>query len=354
MDEQRNAALYRYSSAKPEEQMKGQHPPRILLLMVVILQILSACSRTKMANHLNEAELSQPPVTHRSAGTSQPATPFIRSTTSGAVVTLQTTAGSNPSPGKQPQTKTPSSSISSTPIPTWTPLSTLTPHQAQAFMLEMMKENAGCELPCFWGITPGETSWHDAEHSLAAFADSIIQGPVNNLMKDGIESPTTVYQFTFSHQDYSSPIRALFGVSNGIVEKIEVFPPSTELRYSLDQVLNRYGIPEEVLLDLLEDTNEGVPWFSFLLFYVEKGITVFYDGEAHINGEVFQACPTQTAPELILIPPGSQSLSKMEREALSGSYLPSIRQFPGMSTTWFYETLKEPGACLRIPSEDID
>ena len=56
-----------------------------------------------------------------------------------------------------------------TPSPTWTPIPTRTPTatplpfptlesaEMQSFIAEMLSTNGGCELPCWWGITPGET-----------------------------------------------------------------------------------------------------------------------------------------------------------------------------------------------------
>jgi hypothetical protein len=42
------------------------------------------------------------------------------------------------------------------PSPTLVP--TLTADQEQALVLDLLQNNAGCRLPCWWGFTPGKTT----------------------------------------------------------------------------------------------------------------------------------------------------------------------------------------------------
>src|SRR5262245_28586986 len=60
-----------------------------------------------------------------------------------------------------------------TPLPTWTPRPTLPPAQAEALALDLLTHNADCRLPCWWGFTPGQTSWQVARSFLATFASNI-------------------------------------------------------------------------------------------------------------------------------------------------------------------------------------
>lgn len=65
------------------------------------------------------------------------------------------------------QTKTLTPTL--TPTPTWTPLPTIPPDERLDAMLDLLYTNAGCRLPCWWGIIPGETSWTSARRFLQAF-----------------------------------------------------------------------------------------------------------------------------------------------------------------------------------------
>ena len=58
-------------------------------------------------------------------------------------------------------TQLPASTASLTPAPTvtpsWTPLPTTLPDDVQKMVEELLVTNRNCELPCYWGIVPGET-----------------------------------------------------------------------------------------------------------------------------------------------------------------------------------------------------
>ena len=58
-------------------------------------------------------------------------------------------------------TSTATSSPSPTPtlIPTETPWPALRGEEAQHRAEELIRNNANCTLPCWWGIVPGKTSW---------------------------------------------------------------------------------------------------------------------------------------------------------------------------------------------------
>ena len=55
-----------------------------------------------------------------------------------------------------------------TPSKTWTP--TLSSEQQMTQVSDLLTNNGGCKLPCWWGIMPGETSWANAENILAPLA----------------------------------------------------------------------------------------------------------------------------------------------------------------------------------------
>ncbi len=59
--------------------------------------------------------------------------------------------------------------ISSSSGNTDTPVSTFSPTEASARLQDLLKTNAGCRLPCWWGITPGKTTWDEAEEYLKTF-----------------------------------------------------------------------------------------------------------------------------------------------------------------------------------------
>lgn len=314
----------------------------IISVFIIIIYVLAACNSEQFVSDQNLTKLaSTPPTTMLATDVNGPniqvATRTIKPTelsgtpTPTLFVTNQTGAISTPLPQSL------------------TPLPILTEDQAQELVLELMKNNAGCELPCFWRIIPGETSWQNAYLFLSSFTYRIDEGPIDKSLKNGIENLTASFQVYNNIPSYSDPISSRYLVTNGIVEKIDVFPRGTELRYQIHTVLTEYGFPDEVLLFLSDVSPAGKPWFYFYIFYVEKGITAIYNNEAQFNEDIFEACPKGLGPELILIPPGSQDLDTMKRNAYDVPFrIPSINDFPGKSIESFYETMKVPGTCLRV------
>ena len=120
------------------------------------------------------------------------------------------------------------------PAPQVTPVSTLTTSERTSLVQEMLKTNGGCELPCWWGIVPGQTDWQALKNRFTAYGGSVFDVPHS--------TPPFDYRVTHS-----------FVQQGGIVESIQVtgeilrgttsdrFAEDWQ-RYSLDQVLTRYRI----------------------------------------------------------------------------------------------------------------
>jgi hypothetical protein len=106
-------------------------------------------------------------------------------------------------PTAVPNTATPTAiPLTATPKPL--PTATLTNEQIDANLTELMLTNGGCELPCWWGILPGETSIDSARESLKALGASF---PGATYASFGI--------------DWGAAIE--FEVSNGIVKAMKIW-----------------------------------------------------------------------------------------------------------------------------------
>jgi hypothetical protein len=219
---------------------------------------------------------------------------------------------------------------------------------AQEKVLDLLKNNAGCELPCYWGVTPGITSWQEAYNFLASFAERIEHRVVDVSAPGGSEHSVTVIGSYNTIPGYDGLVSSGYEVTNGIIGKISASGSGTELRYQLHQVLDRYGLPDEVLLFLLDVSPAGKPWFSIYIFYEEIGVTLFYSAAAQMKGDALEVCPEGVGPEINLIVPGSQTLRQMIRDITGGFHFPSINDLPGKNIEIFYETLKEPGSCITF------
>jgi hypothetical protein len=220
-------------------------------------------------------------------------------------------------------------------------------------VLDLLKNNAGCELPCYWGITPGETSWQTAHNFLASIAERVEQMTVNETTPDGSEHSVLYFRVWNSIPRYDDSISSGYRVINETIEKISVSESGTELRYQLHQVLGRYGMPDEVLLFLNDVSPSGSPWFSMYVIYAGKGMTFYYSHAAQMKGDALQVCPSGVGPEISLIKSGSLTLRQLVRDIKQGTTLfDSINDFPGKNIEYFYDHLKEPSSCITFSPND--
>lgn len=76
-----------------------------------------------------------------------------------------------PTPTRNPPTpKPPTPTV--TPSPTMAP--TLTADQEQSLVLDLLQNNAGCQLPCWWGFMPGKATWQTAQAFFASLGKATI------------------------------------------------------------------------------------------------------------------------------------------------------------------------------------
>ena len=187
------------------------------------------------------------------------------------------TATSSPTKTLPPPTPiltlTPRPTSTYTTSPTWTPFPTLEPTEAAKLVLDLLSNNAGCELPCWWGFMPSKTPWKEAEQFLRSFVTKIY--PIDTSKK--IEKEGKVIT-EFSHTvDYvfSKGVRGIGGTTlyeiNDVIDTIEVYGGGTHLAYSIPKMLQNYGQPQEIYLHTYPDYwGEGVLWFEVFLFLSGK------------------------------------------------------------------------------------
>lgn len=232
--------------------------------------------------------------------------------------------------------------------PTWTPLPTISPLESGNFVTDLMVNNAGCELPCFWGITPGKTSWQAAEHLLQSFTQQITRFPDGAIDENNVTAGTFGVETHYSLPDNLGSLMIIYRVEDGTVKQIEVNSDhGTAVNYQLYQVFSEYGKPEEVLLFLLPNTPAGTPWYSIYVFYVKRGIILIYGGETKIIDDQIEVCSSGKGPDMMLIPPDSLTLYWMQRKAYDAPFrIPSVNDFPEMNVEIFYQKTKNPNTCL--------
>ncbi len=249
----------------------------------------------------------------------------------------------------------PTRTFTTTPMPTWTQIPTLTSAEAEAKILDLLLNNAGCKLPCWWGITPGVTTWNEANHFLEAFTD--IDGPSLQGIGDTLYKG---YSAKF-HLSERNGLINLITVDNVVIE-LALSPDVSKFGHQLPNLLSNNGKPDQIWIAPMPETPGG-PWFYLVLYYPEQGILAEYSGAASLQIKTgsdgkpiitgIKICPVGIGPELWLKTPNTLS-GVYDNPALGGPDFTSLlRQIDitGMNINDFYNRFRNADntTCFVVP-----
>jgi len=263
------------------------------------------------------------------------------------------------------QLATPSPTATTLPTATWQPTATLTPtplptlpaDQAKALMLDLFRNNAGCQLPCWWGITPGQTPWETAQRFLATFASGIEQGSSaeHQFYTVYLIVPTEIYPYRV---EFYPVLTQDYDVVNGIIEMVVVQPGLVSI-YDLPELLKTYGSPTEVWLRTYNQAREGDLQFDVVLFYPKQGILARYATQAKAVGSRIRGCPQHKPATTLALWSPERALTFSEATSQTAEiriedwwpYL-SLQEATGMDVETFYQTFKKSdnSICLETPA----
>ncbi len=251
-------------------------------------------------------------------------------------------------PGSGTLTATPLLLHSPSALPTLSPGPTLTAIQRRAFVEEMLRTNGGCELPCWWGVMPGQSKWQTVKDRFTAYGGFAFELP----------HPERLFDYR---------VRVVFVEQDGIVQTIqvigEVFRGATSdhfaqdwSRYSPDQVLGRYGRPSQVMLSLVPAFEvDSAPYYQLVVLYEEIGTAIRYIGPATYSEPAIQACLIFERVDAVYLwlqsPDQETPLVQQAMVPDEMPYFRSLEEATGISVETFYETFREPnrGGCLEGP-----
>jgi hypothetical protein len=258
-------------------------------------------------------------------------------------------------PSKTPTpttTDTPSSTIPPTIV--WTPLATLSLGEADQKIQTLLNNNAGCQLPCWWGITPGETSKIDTIRYLSSFtALTTVWGPPGNYQIGFVEPGSPIDDILSSYKIFGDYGNIEYYFQDELVYTISAYHgggtgDKKVTTFQLSRILADYGVPDEMAVSAAP-TAPGGPVFDIYLLYGQKGIYVHYTYyNVNISGNDIRVCPQNNGPEeLLLWSPKTQALSLADFFAPSN--WPTVQQALGMDIQSFQELFKNPndGVCIK-------
>jgi hypothetical protein len=343
---------------------------QVWLAGLMVLAAISGCSAPPQSV-TNPVATSLPITATTGVTSAMPVTPEATVTQTATPVPATSTRMNTATPTRKPSPK-----------PTWTPSPTWfwksetpTPGPTQdaeteALVLDLLHNNGGCELPCWWGFTPGKTYWTTARDFFLSKGIDFSDPTFLPFQKRGI------FDASFRVEKYGFNTGADFFVENGIIKLIESggrtywAPDTTKFgdpfylkameKYLLSEILISQGKPEQVLIYIIPNKAIDLPDYYLLLFYPEKGILVEYDGQSKQFGEDLRLCP-QTAFVYFKLwsPEAGLSLKEAfsyERFLTKGDQLNFLNYFrpwekaSGRSIDDFVNKFKASNACFITPT----
>jgi hypothetical protein len=325
-------------------------------LLLLFLLLLAACTTPSLPSPtgaIAPSNIPNPSVT--STSTLVPTLILVPSPS--ATITPTSTA---------PQTGTPTPQPTSTPTPTMIP--TLAEGDAYARLLELLQTNYGCQLPCWWGIVPGLSTFADAQAQfipLMGITDFYytddgggfgLRYPVNDLLLDIYLEQWVLPRGNTIEKIYIST-QMLRKTDNGFVEVFDSDSYNKILgAYTLSGILSGFGSPSRVLIRAENYGTYPMTEYIFItLIYPEKGVFVRYKIFSERKGDVFSGCPSKAFIDLWLIPPNIgdnyQDILSLGRgwEGDMHSIKP-LEEATQMTVDEFYRTFKEPtDICVQTP-----
>ena len=265
-------------------------------------------------------------------------------------------------------TYTPTEVSTLTPLPPLVP--TLLPKEKENYLLNMIKTNGGCKLPCFLGINPGISFWEEIREIEAPIyfrewydpdkGDSI------SLYDASLGRNVVTLDVTFlGNKSVIERITAYTTINAADYTSDDYYSRFTEAmkQYSLPNILSEYRIPTRVLLQVQGQIEpESGTQAEILLFYDSLGIVFHYmfldvvsqDG----NTGVLTVCPNYEHVEFIRFylqsPQNDTPLERMigdESDYYLNSWLKPLEKITTLSVKDFYNLFVDVNedACFDVP-----
>jgi hypothetical protein len=248
------------------------------------------------------------------------------------------------------------------------------------FLVDMLETNGGCELPCWWGITPGETSWEETQQMFLNWGRSVGSRGEFHRISPFARHARYPFDYVLEHTVYEQDgVVHILGVTGHALGGSNFYVEGWPLpqyfaqdwhRYALDQILARLGPPSEVLLHYWPHEDA---LYSVGVIYEDLGVLVTYMGgvkgeeEERVYGlSHVEICPTLDELTDINIwlraPDEERSMAEIFTARWSGQGYynlpygessPSLGEATGMDIETFYQTYLNPHSqtCLEPLTE---
>ena len=239
--------------------------------------------------------------------------------------------------------------------------------EQKEMVLSLMESNRGCELPCWWGITPGQTSLSEVEeyfHILGARTGRTQQRISGNNFF-GARFENSLPEFNISFLDIEGNVYAIYVSGNqaGTQDQsdFELFWEP----YSPKNVVTDYGAPSRILLSAyggFVPGTTGKQGYILWIIYDSLGIMIRYDGliqdlpMLHFCPELALGANNIHRIEITLQNPSNPRIPIGWIDSILGNEperVKSIQEAANLSMEDFYELFSqsEKPACFDTPKD---
>ena len=234
--------------------------------------------------------------------------------------------------------------------PTVTPMPTLGVEDAKTLVSDLLIDNAGCYLPCFWGITPGKTTWQEAKRFLETFSTHTGTREIAGEIRVGyFQIPFPIYLGTITHTYY---------IENDIVAMITAYNGDLAPDFYLPVFFKTYGQPDNIYIRTFREEERNSQPFLLDIYYPDQGILMEYSGgNIEDLGDHLKICLAEMRSPFIYLwsPDQSMTFNEAQELFLDTESLPDpipLQDATGMDISTFYENYTDSGTvCIETPKE---
>ena len=250
--------------------------------------------------------------------------------------------------------------------------------ETEELLLNMLKGNDLCTLPCWWGILPGESSLTQLNERIEPLSSIIQSSPyfqINvsgqpflvsgmgvNLRKENEIIDLHVSWYTDKNKDKVELISIKpisLTLENGEYQNAysSNFYKTALIKYKISQILSELGKPSKILT--FAEIYKLNPYgnsetFQIWLLYPERGVFVRYDMPLRRINELGQGCPSESIVSLWLTPPDTTGFYAGIVPTMDGysgfSHHKTIEESTTLSVDYFYMVYKDStDECVTTP-----
>lgn len=227
--------------------------------------------------------------------------------------------------------------------------------ESQMFVNKLLEDNAGCQLPCWWGITPGETTWDDARQILGEVSSYVSQTVV-----DEISYTAFAHVYPPYPNDPERYMETIYRIDGGVVRYIRIYNDDLTSSYYLSKFLENHGEPTEIWIRTFSEADMELQPFLIDLFYQDKSMLLEYGTGMPLEedeGKIKNCHMNDMDSPFIHLWSLSENLPFQEaKKFLDTENLPEPKPLfdaTGMDVKTFYEAFKNSDAtvCLGTPKD---